>query len=183
MLLQLVRTEGFPLQWGLHLHFLQGFIYVAPIREVFPDCHPLLLHHFALFSVSSEFSYMIHSFLFQFHPQPRESRYFVLYAAFFSVQCLVPCLAHSPNKDLWRVWMKDLNNKVQIIKFCLYGSLCKQKLIFFWSFRIQSSFFNWSMVDVQCCVSFWYTAKWLSYKNEMKVSCIVVSNSLRSHGL
>ena len=24
-------------------------------------------------------------------------------------------------------------------------------------------FFNWNMVDLQCCISFWYTAKWFSY--------------------
>ena len=32
--------------------------------------------------------------------------------------------------------------------FCLFG--------WFW-------FFNWSVVDLQCCVHFWWTAKWLSF--------------------
>ena len=28
---------------------------------------------------------------------------------------------------------------------------------------IRGFFFNWSIVDLQCCVSFWCTAKWFSY--------------------
>ena len=33
----------------------------------------------------------------------------------------------------------------------------------------------WSMVDLQCCVNFYYTAKWLSYKHISTVSLILFS--------
>ena len=160
MSLQLVRNEGFPLQWGLYPHSLQSSTYIAPIREVFPHRLSKIERSPALPLCSAFYlfwAFISDTFIFLLHtpppcPWPHESRYFVLFAALSPVQCLVLCPAHSANKDLWCVWR--ILKKMQIIKFCLYGSLCKQKLIFFSFFglsEVKVLFFNWSIVDLQCC--------------------------------
>ena len=42
--------------------------------------------------------------------------------------------------------------------------------------------FNWRIVDLQCCVSFWWTAKWFSFiRTSDQISHSVVSDSLRPH--
>ena len=43
------------------------------------------------------------------------------------------------------------------------GPWCSRLFLFVFSYRKYSLCKNWSIVDLQCCVSFWCAVKWLSY--------------------
>ena len=45
-----------------------------------------------------------------------------------------------------------------LICWWIWLSLCQCYTFFY-----KNLFFNWSIVDLQCCVNFWCTAKWFSY--------------------
>ena len=93
-----------------------------------------------------------------------------------SSMCIIPFLPHIPPKGLVFYFFINIFWKYVFYSFKhIYIGTGRKKVstdeISFLSEFLKNffSFFNWSLVDIQCCVSFRCTAKWFSYNIYMYI--------------
>ena len=85
---------------------------------------------------------------------------------------------------IWNIWTKNYSRK-QILVLSIVGN--HRKLAWVTSNWINNHdlrpffFFFWSVVDLQCCVRFWCTAKWFSYTYIVLFYCRLFQDIEYSH--
>ena len=62
-----------------------------------------------------------------------------------------------------RCWMKRMRGSRQWGKIEKVPTICAHWEAFWGKALIFLNLFHWSIVDLQCCMSFWCIAKWFSY--------------------
>ena len=97
-----------------------------------------------------------------FYRSFRKDTFFLLFTFLYTTSLVVPQILCSPivagtEMSLLLILMSVYKNS-----YLLWSSTAPFSLSFLSFFFFDGRLFYWSIVDFQCCVIFWYTAKWFS---------------------
>ena len=147
-MLRFLRSQRIRLDWVTELNWRQ--LWEEGAAPEGPSASPTGLHFWVGVLVQASWAYYY---------------FFLIKKIFLSVNNLLPfdsrCTLQYTLEDKQRTSFKSL----------FYFSSSREKTWFYFMFYL---FFSWSIIALQYCVSFWYTAKWISYMS-------VCGNNLSVH--